>query len=224
MTSIRNRAKSLSVVVAVLAAAGQAFGGLSLINYRPSECTIDFSSLPEQVNLSNPLSLSYAGGTAEFSITDGSFQRWTQTSGWDGAFVVGDAVLWTANGTGALTIEFSSGISAFATQIQSNIWGAGTASIWAYDASDKPLGTFAISSVIESYGDDSATLIGVEVTSSSPISRIVLDIDGFAGEDFGINRISVTPVPVPGAVLLGMLGLSTAGLKLRRRHGEPSER
>ena len=34
--------------------------------------------------------------------------------------------------------------------------------------------------------------------------------------DFVVMMESVTPVPVPGAILLGMLGLSVAGMKLRR--------
>jgi hypothetical protein len=34
--------------------------------------------------------------------------------------------------------------------------------------------------------------------------------------DFVVMVESVTPVPVPGAVLLGILGLSAAGIKLRR--------
>ena len=34
--------------------------------------------------------------------------------------------------------------------------------------------------------------------------------------DFVIMMESVTPVPVPGAILLGMLGLSVAGVKLRK--------
>ncbi len=34
--------------------------------------------------------------------------------------------------------------------------------------------------------------------------------------DFVVMMESVTPVPVPGAVLLGMLGLSAAGIKLRK--------
>jgi len=34
--------------------------------------------------------------------------------------------------------------------------------------------------------------------------------------DFVVMMESVTPVPVPGAILLGMLGLSAAGIKLRK--------
>ena len=34
--------------------------------------------------------------------------------------------------------------------------------------------------------------------------------------DFVVMVESVNPVPVPGAVLLGILGLSAAGIKLRR--------
>lgn len=44
--------------------------------------------------------------------------------------------------------------------------------------------------------------------------------DGYAMnydyEDFVVMVESVTPIPVPGAVLLGLLGLTAAGVKLRR--------
>ena len=49
----------------------------------------------------------------------------------------------------------------------------------------------------------------------------MLDADGdltgypFAGADIDAVK-AFTPVPVPGAVLLGALGLGVAGIKLRR--------
>lgn len=50
------------------------------------------------------------------------------------------------------------------------------------------------------------------VGSEAPITvTTTYTIDGYTGSD------SVNVVPVPGAVLLGMLGLGVAGLKLRRR-------
>jgi hypothetical protein len=40
---------------------------------------------------------------------------------------------------------------------------------------------------------------------------------GNAGFGPALDNVSVTPVPVPAAFLLAMLGLGTAGLKLRKR-------
>jgi hypothetical protein len=48
----------------------------------------------------------------------------------------------------------------------------------------------------------------------SPVSLLVCSDGGWY--DIAIDNLTVTPVPVPGAVMLGMLGLGVAGLKLRK--------
>jgi len=224
MASRSKRTKVLPAVVVLLVGAGQAFGA-SLIDYRPSGSAIDFSSFPDADPdaIHNPFSLSYSGGTAEFSSADGGFERRTQGGSWGGCFAEGDALLWTQSNGEPLIIEFSSGLDAFATQIQSNNWGTGTASIWAYDASNNLLGTFTIPSIAAVYGDDSATLLGVAIdTGDDPISRIELGIGGFESSDFAINRISLAPsdvatIPAPGAMLLAGLGSVVVGWLRRRR-------
>jgi len=50
---------------------------------------------------------------------------------------------------------------------------------------------------------------------NSPVTRLVFHDDNQF--DVGVDNLEVTPVPVPGAVLLGMLGLSVVGVKLRKR-------
>jgi hypothetical protein len=222
MTGIGKWVKRVSVLVVLLVVSGQAFGA-SLIDYRPAGSVIDFTSFSNFETISNPFSLSYSDGTAEFSIPSGSFERRTQPDGWYGCFAEGDAILWTANNAGPLTIEFSSGLTAFATQIQSDYYGTGTASIWAYDATDNLLGTFTVPSVATGANDNSATLIGVAVTpGDNPISRIVLNIGGFGVADFAINRISVATdgiaaVPAPAAMLLAGLGSGIVGWLRRRK-------
>lgn len=55
------------------------------------------------------------------------------------------------------------------------------------------------------------------VTSSSPISTIRWTAIGGETINTGIDNVQIGVVPVPGAVLLGILGLSVAGVKLRKR-------
>ena len=221
MASSGKRTVSVVVFVVLLAVAGHAFGDISQIFDRPlgSE-TIDFTSLPDPVldldaePTANPFSLSYSAGTAKFSLSSGTCERRTEGATWSGFFTNGEAVLWTNNNAGPLTIEFSTGISAFAAQIQSNCFDDGYASISAYDTNGDCLAPFPfeLQSVLDDdsqFGDGSAALIGL--VSDSPISKIELNIrDFFIGEtpivDFAINQISFVPVPVPGAVILGLLG------------------
>ena len=65
-------------------------------------------------------------------------------------------------------------------------------------------------------GDGLATL--VEFTSIG-ITSITIDVWPITSSEltgWALDNLEYTVVPVPGAVLLGMLGLSVAGLKLRR--------
>jgi len=89
---------------------------------------------------------------------------------------------------------------------------------------------FTISFYDSGYGDrynpNPAALIGtmpadfgvgqivVAFSSLAPISLMVFSNEGW--HDIGVDDLQVTQVPVPGAVLLGLLGLSAAGWRLRR--------
>lgn len=221
MTRNRRYTRSLVLLLGLLAVAGQAFGA-SQIDYRPLGSVIDFSSFVDSDEVASPFALAYSGGTAEFSIPDGEFQRRTQSDSWSGCFATDDTVLWTYENPGPLTIEFSSGLTAFATQIQSEVYGTSTASIWAYDAMDNLLGTFSVASESTSTPNNSAALVGVAVDpGDNLISRIVLDITGSSGSGFAINQVSlatpVAAVPAPAAVVLAGLGSVVVGWLRRRK-------
>lgn len=66
--------------------------------------------------------------------------------------------------------------------------------------------------LLESYTVPTGSNVYAVITRPTyDISRITLSGDFFAADDLQFNA-----VPVPGAVLLGMLGLSVAGIKLRK--------
>ncbi len=221
MTRNGRYTRGLVLLLGLLAVAGQAFGA-SQIDYRPSGSVIDFSSFVDSDVVPNPFALAYSEGTAEFSIPAGNFQRRTQSDSWAGCFATGDTVLWTYANPGPLTIEFSSGLTAFATQIQSEEYGTSTASIWAYDTMDSLLGTFSVDSISTSTPNNSAALVGVAVDpGDNLISRIVLDIAESNGSGFAINQVSlatpVAAVPAPAAVVLAGLGSAVVGWLRRRK-------
>lgn len=79
------------------------------------------------------------------------------------------------------------------------------------------------SGVLES-GNGTAHFVEGWLGATSPVGITsvafrVLDENGepAANKYFEMDHLQLSPVPVPGAVLLGMLGLSVAGAKLRRR-------
>ena len=55
----------------------------------------------------------------------------------------------------------------------------------------------------------------LDITPGDPRSQIIASTPSGTGL-FGVYDNTINPVPVPGAVLLGMIGLSIAGLKLRK--------
>lgn len=56
--------------------------------------------------------------------------------------------------------------------------------------------------------------VGFNSPLARPISLMVFSNEGW--HDIGVDNLLVTQVPVPGAVLLGLLGLGAAGVRLRR--------
>ena len=66
--------------------------------------------------------------------------------------------------------------------------------------------------------DDQAAFVGVWSTLAQGFDNVQIreTTGGIYNEFFGEFYVGTQPVPVPGAVLLGILGLSAAGWKLRK--------
>jgi len=144
-------------------------------------------------SLASPL-----GGTVDFSS---AMEIRTIGPGWAtwSHGYTGDVL--STKGATSVTLTLPAMTGAFYFYAEPNPWATYTITATAQD------GTFASQDVdgyagaagFGFYGDSIAT---IAITSAT---------------DFAIGEFGIAAVPVPGAVLLGVLGLSVAGARLRRR-------
>ncbi len=80
-------------------------------------------------------------------------------------------------------------------------------------------GVVAVNSFTFNAPNDQAAFVGVWSTADQGFDTVEIReiVGGIDNEFFGEFYVGTQPVPVPGAVLLGMLGLSVVGVKLRKR-------
>jgi len=80
-------------------------------------------------------------------------------------------------------------------------------------------GASAVDSFTFNAPNDQAAFVGVWSTAAQGFDSVQIreTTGGIGNELFGEFYVGSEPVPVPGAVLLGMLGLSVVGVKLRKR-------
>jgi len=223
----------VSALTLVLAGAGQARADLVEVTSRSALAGTDFVDWgklgPNGTSIPNPFSINSNGGVKLTVSQAGAstFTRLDQGAGWNGNFAPGAHLLWTTGANGPVTMSYgiTNGVSAIGAQIQANFFGAFTATITAYDASNTVIGSFTENGVSNSNGDNSAIFLGV-LSHTTSIFRIQYSVSSSVPQgqqDFGINQLdftksnlSSTPEPASLTMLgIGIVGM--AGYVLRRR-------
>jgi hypothetical protein len=155
------------------------------------------------------------------SQAGGDFARIDQGD-WNGNFGAGESLLWSFFG-GPMTFTFNSAITGFGTQIGADDFGAFTARIEAFDATNTLLGVFTRAGNATSNGDDSAMFLGIlsDVADIRSIRLSLTSSGGGSGDvtDFAINSPTIqdTPVPEPASMVLLGTGLATVVARRHRR-------
>lgn len=171
----------------------RALAAPSLVTSRPALAGNDFVDWsgfgPQSTVVPNLSTLSSNSAAVTVTVSDasGPLVRIDQSSGWNGNFAPGDALLWS-QATGPMVIEFSVPVSAAGAQIQNDSFGPFTAQIDVFDPSSSPLVTFMVAGNSDSAADNSAIFVGVQDTSAT-IKRIEYRM--VSNQDFTINRLDL---------------------------------
>jgi hypothetical protein len=148
--------------------------------------------------------------------TEGVFERRDQGDGWSGNFAPGDALLWTRDTAGPVSLTFPIPMSAVGMQIQKDDQSNPpfNAVIEAFDALGVPLGSFTREGVSNAKGDGSALFLGIRSSERNIASVKVRVVYGFPYEaDFAINQVSLVPEP---AATVPLAGVALAWVLVRR--------
>ncbi len=175
---------------------------------------------PTSTTVTDPSNINSNNGviTATVSMPSGNdFLRVDQGSGWGGNFAAGDRLLWTNIDNGPMVISFDKPVSAAGAQIQADFYGAFTATINVYDASNNLIGTFNFNGNSNGNADNSAIFLGAADTSPT-IKRIEYSVVSSAtpNDDFAVNQLDIIdpPTTVPTMTEWGMIifmALAAAG-------------
>lgn len=179
-----------------------------------ANASLDWAALGSAgTTVSQPFDLWTTGVSRKVTVsqsTSGSFTRLDQDSAathlpWDGNFLPGEALLYTAGTAGPVTLTFNSPVQAVGLQFQKADQGNPDflARIEAFDASGTSLGSFNRAGSSDTAADGSALFLGVQ-SDLRNIARI--QVNEVWGKDFAVNQVSIqVPEPAAGATL-GLLG------------------
>jgi hypothetical protein len=152
---------------------------------------------------------------------DGTLERRDEGDGWVGNFNFLDQLLWNqGNGNPITIVDLSNPISGAGAQIQADVFGPFTATIFAYSGNTL-LGSFSEDGVSNTNGDGSAIFIGVLDTSAeiTSIAFSVSDVNG--SNNFAIDTLelvdSTTSIPEPASLLLASSALVGLALISQKR-------
>jgi hypothetical protein len=180
---------------------------------------VDWDNLATNfTSVSTPSSIDSANGlNVTVNIPGNLVERRTQGIGLDGNFAPGNALLWTKNNQGPLSLAFYNPVSGVGAQIRSNASGSFTGTIEAFTISNVSLGRFSQSGNASGGGDNSAIFLGL-LSTSNDIAKVTFNISGSSQPDFLINQLSLktsTPVPTP-ALLPSLIGMGAAAYRKRK--------
>jgi hypothetical protein len=163
------------------------------------------------------------GGSASTAeIFAGSWGGWTQGSVYGTVYRMGllnrDS---SGNTHSEIVFDFSTPAAGFGAWIFDN--SSGSPESFEMTVTEVGGATFTSSPALESGNGNRHFVEGwLGATSTVGITSISYGVVNTTTGDpiirsFEMDHLQYSPVPVPGAVLLGMLGLSVAGMKLRKR-------
>lgn len=192
----------------VLVTSRSALGGTDFIDWADAGASFTQVTNPFAINSNGGLNVNVS------KPSPGPFERRDEGNGWAGNFAPGDALMWTNDTAGPMSLSFSSLVFGGGAQIQQDSYGAFTAVISAYDSGGNLLASFTLAGNGTSGEDNSAIFIGI-LDTVADISRIEIGMFQ-SDEDFAINQFDLvgfaTGVPEPG--VLGMFGAGLAGIIL----------
>ena len=115
---------------------------------------------------------------------------------------------------GILTLDFSMPTDQLEFGVALNSYYDATSAyvVRLYDSSYAPIGTFT--------GNTSPLVLWSEgqfTYSGTLVRRAVIGFNEQAASRFAIDNLTINPIPAPGAVLLGSIGISLVGWLRRRR-------
>lgn len=173
---------------------------------------------PDNTQFANPLSVAYSGGTATFNGPLGYVERRTQNNGsagsWNGNFAPDAPLFFTGVVDSPMELIFSTDVTEVGAQIQPfAFYGGFSANIIAYDQTDTVIGTFSVGGNSTAAGDNSATFIGIRLsTGDAPIRRVLFSTPGYGSAIGSISFASQQTAAVPEPSTYAMFGCGLLAL------------